>query len=296
MPKPRSTPRSSTPRAKRSTQRRASPSGIAAENWGTAITRIEPDSILIRGYALDELMGRLSFGETIYLLLVGERPSPAVGRLMEALLVSSIDHGATPPSTQAARTVAGTGAPLRAAVSAGVLALGSPLGGGGSIQSCLRFLDEGLALVGDWVSHDDAARRLLDQWSATGTDVPPGFGHRFHARDPRAARLLQLAFELELDGGHIQLARALEQELVERRAAAGEAALSLNADGAIAAVCGDLGLDGETATMLFTVSRVPGFVAHAIEEQRHQKAMRLIDLTKHHYDGPKPRRFPDAPL
>ena len=115
MPKPRSTPRSSTPRAKRSTQQRASPSGIAAENWGTAITRIEPDSILIRGYALDELMG----------------------------------HGS-------------------------------------------------------------------------------------------------------------RLAR--------------------------------------TATVLFTVSRVPGFVAHAIEEQRRQKAMRLIDLTKHHYDGPKPRRFPDAPL
>lgn len=90
--------------------------------------------------------------------------------------------------------------------------------------------------------------------------------------------------------------RALEQELTERRAAASEAALSLNADGAIAAVCGDLGLDGETAAMLFTISRVPGFVAHAIEEQRRQKAMRLIDPTKHHYDGPKPRRFPDAPL
>ncbi len=296
MPKPRSTPRSSTPRAKRSTHQRASTSGIAAENWGTAITRIEPDSILIRGYALDELMGRLSFGETIYLLLAGERPSPAVGRLMEALLVSSIDHGATPPSTLAARTVAGTGAPLRAAAAAGMLALGSPLGGGGSIDSCLRFLEEGLALVGDWVSHDDAARRLLDQWKPTATDAPPGFGHRHHTRDPPAARLLQLAFELELDGGHTQLARALEQELIGRRAAAGQAAVSLNLDGAIAAVCGDLGLDAETATMLFTIARVPGFVAHAIEEQRRQQAMRLIDPTKHHYDGPKPRRFPDAPL
>lgn len=94
-------------------------------------------------------MGRLSFGAIIYLLLTGDRPSPAVGRIMEALLASSIDHGATSPSTLTARTVAGTGAPLRAAAAARVLALGSPLGGGGSIKSCLRFLDEGLALVGD---------------------------------------------------------------------------------------------------------------------------------------------------
>ena len=66
--------------------------------WRTAITLIEPNKILVRGYPLDELMGRVSFAEVVYLVLSGELPSAAVGRLMEALLVSSIDHGATPPS------------------------------------------------------------------------------------------------------------------------------------------------------------------------------------------------------
>lgn len=266
-----------------------------SERWPTAITRVEPDKLLVRGYALDELMGRLSFGDAIYLLLTGELPSPTVSRVMDALLISSIDHGATPPSTLAARHVAGTGTPLRAAAAAGVLALGSPLGGGGSIESCMRFLDEGLALVGDWVSYDDAARRLLDQLSGKGQS-PPGFGHRQHTRDPRAVRLMQLAFELELEGGHTQLARAVEQELLERCAARGQAPLSLNADGAIAAVAGDLGLDAETATMLFTISRVPGLVAHALEEQRRQKAMRFIDPSKHVYDGPGERRLPESRL
>ena len=138
--------------------------------WATAITRVETDNILVRGYALDEIMGRLTFGEAIYLLLAGERPSRAFGRLMEALLVSSIDHGVQPPSTLAARTVAGTGAPPRAAAAAGVLALGSPLGGGGNIENSRRFLDQGIALVGDWVSPDDAARRLLDDWRETSTE------------------------------------------------------------------------------------------------------------------------------
>ena len=68
-------------------------------------------------------MGRLTFGETIYLLLMGDCPTPGIGRLMEAMLVSFIDHGATPPSTLAARNTATTGAPLRACVAAGVLGI-----------------------------------------------------------------------------------------------------------------------------------------------------------------------------
>ena len=271
--------------------------GDGDDTWATAITRVRPDSIRVRGYRLDEIMGRLSFGEAIYLLLVGELPSPALGRLSEAVLVSAIDHGVQPPSTLAARTVAGTGAPPRAAAAAGVLALGSQLGGGGSIEASLRFLEEGIALVDDWVSPDDAARRLLDHWTETaGGDAPPGFGHRRHSRDPRAARLLQLAFELDVDGTYAQLARALEQELSERRTTAGKAAVSLNVDGAIAAICGDIGFDAETATMLFTIARVPGLVAHSLEEQRREAAMRPIDPARHVYDGPKARRLPDSPL
>lgn len=270
-------------------------SSARTDQWATAITSVKQDKILIRGYAIDELMGRHSFGDAVYLLLTGELPSPAVSRVMEALLVSSLDHGALPPSTISARTVSGTGAPLRAAAAAGVLALGSPLGGGGSIEACMRFLDEGLALTGDWVSYDDAARRVLDQHHGAG-QLPPGYGHRLHKRDPRAARLMQIAFELELEGGHTQFARAVEQELDTRQATLGPTGTSLNSDGAIAAVAGDLGLDAETATLLFTISRVPGLVAHALEEQRRQPAMRQIDPSKHYYDGPSQRRLPQSPL
>ena len=38
--------------------------------WKTALTCIEPNKILMRGYPLDEVMGRLTFGEAIYLLLM----------------------------------------------------------------------------------------------------------------------------------------------------------------------------------------------------------------------------------
>ena len=303
MPKRRPTrrpPRDTTPElARKKVTRRARRPGQAkttadsTDAWRTAITRIEPNKILVRGYVLDELMGRVSFADTVYLVLTGELPSPDVGRLVEALLVSSIDHGATPPSTLAARNVATTGAPTRAAAAAGVLAFGSPLGGGGSIDACFHFLEQGLALVGEWVSYDDAARRLVEQSHASGQN-PPGFGHRFHSQDPRAGRLLQLALELDLEGHYIRLLRSLERVLAERSHARKEPVMPINADGAIAAVCGDLGLDAETANVLFMVSRLPGIVAHALEERQRQPAMRQIDPAGHTYDGPGERRLPET--
>ena len=67
---------------------------------------IAPNAIMVRGYHLDEMMGRLSFADAVYLLLMGELPTRAIGRMLDAILVSVIDHGVTPPSTLAARNVA----------------------------------------------------------------------------------------------------------------------------------------------------------------------------------------------
>src|SRR5512132_3719901 len=111
----------------------ARPEGPGAANkrdsWATDLTSIGPNRILVRGYRLDDLMGRITFAEGIYLLLAGELPTPSIGRLIDAMLVSFIDHGVTPPSTLAARNAATTGSSLRGAVAAGVLGFGRHHGG-----------------------------------------------------------------------------------------------------------------------------------------------------------------------
>jgi citrate synthase len=260
---------------------------VTDDKWRTALTSIEPNKILLRGYPLDEVMGRLTFGETIYLLLMGDCPTPGIGRLMEAMLVSFIDHGATPPSTLAARNTATTGAPLRACVAAGVLGFGRYHGG--DIESCMQFLDSGLEIVRKGASYREAAAEIVDRWLETG-DAIPGFGHRFHTRDPRAARLFQMALELEVEGGHISMIRAVEMLITTRRGP-DEAPLPVNIDGAIAALCGDLGMPPAVANALFIISRVPGIVAQAQEETERQQPMRQIDPKDHIYDGPSERRL-----
>ena len=275
----------STPETERRSQSRARDG-----RWQTALTSIAPNSILVRGYPLDEMMGRLSFADAVYLLLMGELPTPAIGRMLNAVLVSSIDHGVTPPSTLAARNVATSGAPLKDSVAAGVLAFGPHHGG--DVESCMRFLDTGLTIVRGGVSMTRAAEQIVEEYLRQ-QQTPPGFGHRFHTKDPRASRLFQMAMELELEGEHVRLIRAAERVLAARESEVGRA-LPVNVDGAIAAICADLGFAYDLGNAIFLISRLPGLIAHAHEERTRQAPMRQIDPKDHEYDGARARRLPES--
>jgi citrate synthase len=138
-------------------------------------------------------------------------------------------------------------------------------------------------------SYRSAAEQIIERY-VQADETPPGFGHRFHTRDPRAARLFQMALELEAEAEHIQMIRAVETVLHEKP---DTESLPVNIDGAIAAVCGDIGIPPTIANALFIISRVPGIAAHAEEERARQLPMRQIDPKDHIYDGPSERRLPE---
>ena len=146
-------------------------------SWKTALTHIESNKVLVRGYPLDEMMGRVGFGDAIYLLLVGELPTPSVSRMISAILVSSVDHGAMPPSTQVSRNVATTGAPLRAAVAAGVLSFGTYHGG--DVEARMDLLEA--------ASRRARRQELSDGTGEGGRSTPASacrHGHRLHTAIP----------------------------------------------------------------------------------------------------------------
>jgi succinyl-CoA synthetase alpha subunit len=251
--------------------------------WNTAITRVEPNKVAVRGYNIAELMGHVSFGAAVYLTLTGELPSPAVARLMDAILVSSIDHGATPPSALAARSVASTGATLSASVAAGIMSINRHHGG--AIEDCARQL-RAIAdrATRESISMDEAAARTLAVMREAGERMP-GFGHRLHTKDPRTARLFELTREAGVDGVHMQAARAVEKAFADAKKS-----LPINVDGAIGAILADLGMNPAAFNGIFMIARTPGLVAHVIEEQTREKPMRRIDPVNHGYDGPPARR------
>jgi citrate synthase len=196
----------------------------------------------------------------------------------------------TPPSTLAARNVATSGAPLKDCVAAGILAFGPHHGG--DIESCMRFLDQGLTLARNGHSVQDAANEIVEICIRQG-ETPPGFGHRFHTRDPRAARLFQMALELELEGEHVHMMRAAERALAAKQDEIGRL-LPVNVDGAIAAISADLGFAYDLGNAIFLISRLPGLIAHAHEERFRQSPMRQIDPKDSDYDGSRERRLPEG--
>jgi succinyl-CoA synthetase alpha subunit len=252
--------------------------------WTTAITRIEPNLVAVRGHEIASLMGRVSFGAAVYLILTGRLPDETVGRLMDAILVSSIDHGATPPSALAARTVASTGASLSASVAAGIMSINKHHGG--AIEDGARYLASVMARARDEHRPLDAiATDEVARIKAAGDRIP-GFGHRIHTKDPRTARLFELAAAAGLQESqvsHIGAARALERAF----AATGKP-LPINVDGALGAILSDLGLDPRVFNGVFMIARTPGLVAHVTEEQTRERPMRRIDPVNHAYDGPMP--------
>lgn len=249
--------------------------------WKTAITQIEPNHVRVRGYDIADLMGRAGFGAVVYLILRGEMPEPKVGRLMDAILVAGVDHGATPPSALAARTVASTGASLGASVAAGIMSINEHHGG--AMENCARALAEVVAREDGGETVDDAAAGVIDAYKATGRRIA-GFGHRVHSADPRTARLFALADEAGVSGRHVEAARA-----IERGFAARGKPLPINVDGAIGAILADLDFEPEVMNGLFMIPRCAGLIAHVREEQTRMKPMRRIDPVNHEYDGPLPR-------
>ncbi|MGW3351833.1 citrate/2-methylcitrate synthase [Nonomuraea rubra] len=251
----------------------------AADWWATAVSRIEPDVIELRGQPVQDLIGRIGFAEMIWLMLRGERPDPRRAALLEAALVSSVDHGPHAPSIAVARMAATCGVGLNNAVATGVNLLGDVHGGAG--EQCVRLLEEVVAGSrgpggdtggdpgdvrtdpggGDAGSGPGGeAAAVVARWRARDRYLP-GFGHRFHSRDPRRDPLLGLVAEAAEDGvvagAHLRAALEIERLI---------APVPMNIDGATAVVYAELGFPAPLARGLFVLSRSVGILAHAWEE------------------------------
>ncbi|HNW82137.1 MAG TPA: citryl-CoA lyase [bacterium] len=251
--------------------------------WNTKITSIKPNEILIRGYAVEEIMEKLSYAEVVYLIIKGELPTPEEGRVFQAVLTSSVDHGVTPPSALATLNSTSTGAPLNAAVASGLLAINSFHGG--AIEDSMKLYLKAAEFTGNTL--DESKIEEFVKMKFEQKFKFPGFGHRVHTEDPRSIKLTELCMKNLPENKlfYIKLAKIIEEKIFTAKGIK----LPVNVDGMIGAVLLALEIPAELANGIFMISRVPGLLAHYYEEKKTQKPMRNIDQKSAVYDGPSKR-------
>ncbi|MER7282975.1 citryl-CoA lyase [Dactylosporangium sp. NPDC000244] len=229
-----------------------------ADWWATSVSRIEPGIIELRGHPVQELLGNSSLTDAIWLMLRGELPTRRHAELLDAALVASVDHGPHAPSIAIARMSATCGIGLNNAIANGVNVMGDVHGGAG--QQCLELYTEIRGLAAQGADLAEATRVTVGRWRARSKYLP-GFGHRFHPRDPRRDPLVNLVERAVADGvvagDFLAAGLAVEAEI---------APVPMNIDGATAIIYGELGFPPPLARGLFVLGRSVGILAHAWEE------------------------------
>jgi len=205
-------------------------------------------------------MGRMSFGEAVFLLITARRATPQEALLLDAVLVSLIEHGLTPSAVVSRVTYSLVPESIQGAVAAGLLGVGGVVLG--SMEDCGRLLTRiGKEREGG-VTLDDATRRIVEEYRAAHKRVP-GVGHALHTDgDPRAERLLAIAEECRKSGAHVEALR----ELTHQNEVAAGRRMPINVTGAVAAVLLELDVPWQLHRGFALVSRTAGLVAHISEE------------------------------
>ncbi|WP_173934703.1 citryl-CoA lyase [Chelativorans sp. Marseille-P2723] len=236
---------------------------LAEDWWTTSIIKMHPGSIRVRGYAIEELIGRIGFIEMIWLMLRGELPEAGQARLLEAAIVAGVDHGPQAPSIAVARMAITCGIGINGAMASAINTLDNVHGGAGEQAVQLYHQIAAQAVSKPLV---EAVAFVLEERRLSGEKYVPGFGHRFHPVDPRAPRLLELVERAVADGivegrfAAIGLAVQAALETAKGRA------IPMNIDGATAVVYAELGFPPALCRGLFVLSRSVGILAHAYEE------------------------------
>ena len=235
----------------------------------------------VGGHRLDDLVDQVSFAGMMFVMLQGALPTPAQTRVLDALLVASMEHGIAPPS-MISRCFASYGTSIQAAVGGGILSFGDRMGGLG--EQLAKLMVERLADIARGPAPKDVELRtraaaVVAEAQAQGLRVP-GYGIPLHGEDPRAPKVLKIAREQGVHGLYCRFAEAIGAELA---AARDGRTIPLNLDGVGGAVILDLGFSWQSARMFLLTPRSVSMGAHYLEELEQDSTWRHIPAEQIEY-------------
>lgn len=251
----------------------------------SAICASDEHTIIVRGADLcADLIGKCSFTDYFYLLVTGQRPSPAASAVLDATLVAIAEHGLV-PSVQASRmTYAAAPDALQGAVAAGILGCGSVILGASETAGRMFAEISGRMDQGDSV--DAAATAVVSAYRQARRAIP-GYGHPLHKeRDPRVNALFDVARQRGADLLYLAISEAVERAIP---AVVGKD-LKLNVSAAIPAVLMGVGFPVSALRGIPILARTAGLIGHLTEESQRPIGFALsYQATRNYeYDGELP--------
>ncbi len=213
--------------------------------------------------------------------------NPVLEDALNLLLILHADHEQN-CSTSTMRMVGSSGANLFASISAAICGLWGPLHGGAN-QSVIEMLEAIQADGGNY-------KHFLDEVKDGKSKIRlMGFGHRVYKNfDPRAKVLKQTCdrvfAELGINDPLLDLAKNIEEYalhdeyFVKRK-------LYPNVDFYSGIIYRAMGIPTEMFTVMFTLGRLPGWIAHWMEQRRDPD--NRIHRPRQIYTGETEREFED---
>jgi citrate synthase len=225
----------------------------------TAICEFDPDRILIRGRSLvDDIMGHYSFSDLLILQALGREPTKLQSRIVDAVLVTIMEHGLVPSAVVARMTYSGAPESFQGAVAAGLLGVGDRYAG--TAAACGAILERIVALP---VAERPAQAREEVAACRRMRRPVPGFGHPIHrAKDPRVEPLLDIARGAGAGGNFIDAMELLADSVGKELAKP----LVTNISAAIAAALGEADIPARMMRGIVLTARCAGLVGHLLEE------------------------------
>lgn len=243
------------------------------------------ENIYVQGRDLcGEILGHIDLGAMAFLQLTGRMPNGNQAKMFNALAITLVEHGITPSAIAARMSYVGAPEALQSAVAAGLCGLGTVFAG--TAEGAARILKQALADPADVSSLDERAETIVARSVAEGWQIP-GLGHPIHRPvDPRTVRLFAIAEETGFKGRYVEMMLAIHRAVEKHKGRP----ITLNATGAMGALCCELGLPVEACRGIAVMARAIGLVGHILEEIRSPMSIELWQKIEHDVSVPPEQR------
>jgi citrate synthase len=229
----------------------------------TRIAGYDADQITIRGKDLvRELMGKVSFSEMMLLQLTGQMPTRMQATILDAVMVTIMEHGLVPSAIVTRLTHYGAPESIQGAIAAGLLGVGDRFAG--TAGECAEVLEPIVAVAASRLKRASVARALVKSYRKRERPIP-GFGHTIHREiDPRVTRLLEIVKSAGAKGDYVRALSVLEAAVHK----AIGSSLVTNVSAAIAVALGEAGVPPKAVRGVVLTARCAGLAGHVHEESQ----------------------------